>query len=131
MTKESGHDIILAITNMNKEREQAARLAKLCRALSVESRARMVGLLRDGPLCVGALSGRLGLSQGAASQHLRVLREAGLVRPRKIGYFTHYRLVKEALEGMAQGLGSYTKTIKRKGRSTCAVERKSARSRRT
>jgi DNA-binding transcriptional ArsR family regulator len=42
----------------------------------------MVGLLREGPRAVGELVELTGLSQPGTSKHLRVLRDAGLVRAR-------------------------------------------------
>lgn len=95
---------------MKKRAKKTADIARLCRALSVPNRVRLVGALRNGPLCVGALAARLGITQGAVSQHLKVLREAGLVRPQKIGYFTHYVLEKKALSKMANAIESYSKT---------------------
>ena len=49
-------------------------------------------------LCVGALANRLGVSQSAVSQHLRVLRSADLVRGERRGYRVHYLVNAEALE---------------------------------
>jgi len=62
------------------------------KALSVEARVRIVQLLKGRALCVGALSARLGITQGAVSQHLRVLRDAELVLDDKRGCFVHYSL---------------------------------------
>ena len=76
------------------EAEKAARMFK---ALSVDTRVRIVQLLRDRALCVGALSARLAVTQGAVSQHLRVLRDANLVVPDKRGYYVHYRLNEKTL----------------------------------
>jgi DNA-binding transcriptional ArsR family regulator len=45
-------------------------------------RRRILDLLRERPRSVGELTGELGLSQPGTSKHLRVLREAGLVRVR-------------------------------------------------
>jgi DNA-binding transcriptional ArsR family regulator len=45
-------------------------------------RRAMLGLLRERPRAVGELVGALDLSQPSTSKHLRVLREAGLVRAR-------------------------------------------------
>ena len=45
-----------------------------------ETRWRMVELLLGHSLCVGALARTLGVTESAASQHLRILRRAGLVR---------------------------------------------------
>ena len=54
-------------------------LARLLKVLSVETRVRIVQLLKDRALCVNALAARLDVTQGAVSQHLRVMRDAGLV----------------------------------------------------
>ncbi len=75
----------------------STRLAAIFKALSVESRVRMVRLLHDHQLCVNALARRLGISAAAVSQHLRVLREAGLVAPERRGLHMHYRVNAEAL----------------------------------
>jgi DNA-binding transcriptional ArsR family regulator len=47
-------------------------------------------LCREGDLTVGALTARSGVSQPAVSKHLRVLKQAGLVRDRHAGRQTHY-----------------------------------------
>ena len=70
----------------------ADKLARIFKALSVDTRVRIVQLLKGRALCVGALSARLDVTQGAVSQHLRVLRDADLVVPEKRGYYVHYRL---------------------------------------
>jgi DNA-binding transcriptional ArsR family regulator len=46
---------------------------------------------------VGALASQLDITQGAVSQHLRVMRDAGLVIDEKRGYFVHYRLNEQTL----------------------------------
>lgn len=66
--------------------------ARILKVLSVETRVKIVCLLKESPLCVNALSYRLGISQGAVSQHLRIMRDAGLVIDEKRGYYVHYRL---------------------------------------
>ena len=70
----------------------ARHLARALKALSVETRVRIIHLLKGRVLCVGALADRLEVTQGAVSQHLRILRDAGLVVDEKRGYFVHYRL---------------------------------------
>mgnify|MGYP000153288210 CR=1 FL=1 len=72
-------------------------LARICRALAVPARISIVKLLKQRSLCVGALARLLGLTPGAVSQHLRLLRDAGLVEPERRGYFIHYRLNPEVL----------------------------------
>ena len=65
-------------------------------ALSDPTRARLINILAsqmgDRALCVGALAMRLGVSQPAVSQHLRVLRGLGLVRAERRGLRVHYLL---------------------------------------
>lgn len=76
--------------------------AALFRALADPTRLRLVKLLsrqRDQhALCVNALAGRLGVSQPAVSQHLRVLRSAGLVKGQRRGYRVHYFVNPDVLE---------------------------------
>jgi ArsR family transcriptional regulator, arsenate/arsenite/antimonite-responsive transcriptional repressor len=48
-------------------------------------------------LCVNALAYRLGITQSAVSQHLRVLKSAGLVKGKRRGYRIHYFINQEAL----------------------------------
>jgi DNA-binding transcriptional ArsR family regulator len=50
--------------------------------LAEPTRRRILDLLRDRPRLVGELSAELGLSQPGTSKHLRVLRDAGLVKVR-------------------------------------------------
>lgn len=54
-------------------------------ALGDPTRRRVLELLRSGPASVGALAGRLPVSRPAVSQHLRALRDAGLVTYRREG----------------------------------------------
>jgi len=72
-------------------------LAYICKILSVGTRVQILQLLKGRALCVGALSARLDVTQGAVSQHLRVLRDADLVVAEKRGYFVHYRLNEKTL----------------------------------
>jgi ArsR family transcriptional regulator len=80
--------------------DEIEELAEVFKALSDPTRMRLVKLLGEGrgALCVNALAHRLGVSQSAVSQHLRVLRQVGLVRGERRGYFVHYSLDQQALE---------------------------------
>jgi len=72
-------------------------VARALKVLSVESRVRIVQLLKGRALCVNALAARLDVTQGAVSQHLRIMRDAGLVIDQKRGYYVHYRLNERTL----------------------------------
>ena len=74
------------------------------KALSDSTRLRMIELMTQHAFCVRALSLKLNLSDSAVSQHLKVLRDAGLVEGVKYGYYTHYRLCREPLEQLGQSL---------------------------
>jgi DNA-binding transcriptional ArsR family regulator len=65
--------------------------------LAEPSRRRILEMLQVGEQPVNALVVGLGLSQPAVSKHLRVLREAGLVRARVDGQHRVYRLIPEPL----------------------------------
>jgi DNA-binding transcriptional ArsR family regulator len=66
-------------------------------ALGDPTRRRIFERLRGGPLAVGQLAAELPVSRPAVSQHLRVLREAGLVAGRKEGTRRLYELSPEGL----------------------------------
>jgi ArsR family transcriptional regulator len=77
---------------------------KQLRALADENRWEIIRLLLSHEYCVGALANNLGISGAAVSQHLRVLREAGLVKGEKRGYWTHYQVERKALIALGEVL---------------------------
>ena len=96
--------------------DNVEKLAVIFKALSDPTRLRLLKLVSEckpgeptsdvcepsacnGPefLCVNALAHKLGVTQSAVSQHLRVLRQAGLVRGVRRGSFMHYSLDQEGL----------------------------------
>jgi DNA-binding transcriptional ArsR family regulator len=102
--------------------------------LSAPARLRIIELLRGRALCVNALTARLGLTQGAVSQHLRILRDAGIVVREKRGYYVHYMIddaklkeVREAVSAFLLGGGG--PAGKPKGKKRCARRRNAAKGR--
>ena len=67
-------------------------LTTIFKALSDETRLRIVKLLEGGELCVCDIVAALGIIQPKVSFHLNVLWEAGLIRDRKQGKWMHYSL---------------------------------------
>lgn len=67
-------------------------MADLFKALSDETRLRVVALLSHGELCVCHIESALAISQPNASRQLAILRAAGLVEARRDGSWIHYRL---------------------------------------
>lgn len=67
------------------------------RALSEPHRRRILGLVRDRELSAGDIAERFQITRPAVSQHLAVLKEAGLVSERRQGTHRWYRVRPEAL----------------------------------
>ena len=79
------------------------------RALSDETRLRIVDLLRGGERCVCELTDELELGQSLLSFHLKTLKDAGLVTDRREGRWAYYALNAEAfaqLQVLVGGLPS-------------------------
>jgi DNA-binding transcriptional ArsR family regulator len=117
-------------------------LARILKVLSVGTRVRIIQLLKSRALCVNALAARLDVTQGAVSQHLRILRDAGLVTAEKRGYFVHYRLnsrvlakcrtlVDDLLEVSAAAGNPCGDKVIRERKKPCAKAAKSVRSRKS
>jgi ArsR family transcriptional regulator len=68
------------------------RVDLLFRAFSDRTRLRILYMLRDGELCVCHIVDVLGVPQPKASRHLAYLRKAGLVKARREGQWSYYRL---------------------------------------
>lgn len=76
-------------------------------ALAEPTRRRILDLLRERPRLVGELTAALGLTQPGTSKHLRVLREAGLVRVRQDAQRRWYELDPEPLIEVDEWLAPY------------------------
>ncbi len=75
-----------------------SKQAELFKVLGVESRIRIIDLLKErGPLGVNKMSELLGITPSAVSQHLKVLKHAGLVRNERKGYWIPYQIDPAAL----------------------------------
>ena len=76
-------------------------------AMAHPGRRAILRLVLDRELPVSELAERVGVSQPAASQHLKVLRDAGLVRGRVDGRRRLYRVDVEGLERLRSELDAY------------------------
>ncbi|MDW7659048.1 MAG: metalloregulator ArsR/SmtB family transcription factor [Bacillota bacterium] len=89
------------------------------KAIADSTRLQIIVLLLRQSICVRALARKLNLSEAAISQHLKVLRDAGLVRGEKRGYFMHYDVEREQLRLLAKEIEALS-MIERK---RCYAER--------
>ena len=76
-------------------------------ALGDPTRRSVLEQLRDGPRAVGEIAARLPVSRPAVSQHLRVLKEAGLVTERQNGTRRLYRVDPNGLAGLREYLEGF------------------------
>jgi ArsR family transcriptional regulator len=67
-------------------------LLRVFKALSVETRLRIIKLLEQGELCVCDITAALDMVQPKVSFHLSSLKEAGFINDRKQGKWVHYSL---------------------------------------
>ena len=72
-------------------------LAQLYKALSEETRIRIMLLLMKGELCVCDIQAVLDESQSKISRHLAYLKHSGLLRSKRVGVWMHY-LIRESAD---------------------------------
>lgn len=77
------------------------------RLLAEPRKRELLGLLAEREVAVGEIAARLGVRQPTASQHLRDLREAGLVSERREGTFRYYRARRKGLEALRLSLEEF------------------------
>jgi ArsR family transcriptional regulator len=83
--------------NTNLADEVSRLHADICSALADPNRIMLIYTLSEHPSNVNELAAQVGISQPAASRHLKVLRERGLVIPLRLGANVEYRLADERL----------------------------------
>ncbi|MEU7040542.1 ArsR/SmtB family transcription factor [Streptomyces varsoviensis] len=94
--------------------------ADLLQVLSSPLRLRIVSLLARETLCTTHLVEETGARQTNLSNHLKVLREAGVVDTEPCGNYTYYRLRPQVIEALA---GSFTE-LAAAARETAAADRR-------
>ncbi len=72
--------------------------------LTEPTRFHLLQLLLEHHYCVKALARKLGISEAAVSQHMRVLKQCKLVDGVKIGYQTHYQINRERVLSLLDAL---------------------------
>lgn len=80
--------------------EDAQQVARVMSALATASRVRILAHLRLGPCSVGELATSVELAQPAVSQHLRILRDLGIVSSSRSGRRTVYSLYDDHVQSL-------------------------------
>ena len=93
----------MVITYLMTEKE----ILKIYKALSVESRLHILKLIKDKKLCVNAITQKLDITQPAVSQHLSILKDAGLVKSDRYGSIIHYAMDLNRLNDFKKSIRKY------------------------
>jgi ArsR family transcriptional regulator len=88
---------VVMMEQFNLAQEITELHADLCSALADSNRILILYALSETPSNVSDLAAKVGISQPAASRHLKLLRERGLVRPTRIGASMEYHLTDQRL----------------------------------
>jgi len=108
---EDGKDAVCSMTRLigdpEKAKEKVKKLRALMKKIDVDGadlevevfraaadpcRLKILKLLRDGELCVCEIMTALDRPQSSTSHHLSILKDAGLIKERKEGKWSRYRL---------------------------------------
>jgi len=77
--------------------------SEIFKVLSVETRVKIIEMLKtQGPLGAKDIASAIGITIPAVSQHLKVLKQAGLVRSERQGYWIPYSIDEKAMENCRQ-----------------------------
>ena len=101
-------------------------LSQMLKALGEPTRLSIYQSLLERKHCVRSLSKKLNMTESAISQHMKVLREAGMVYGEKYGYHTHYLPKQEAIDFLNDSFAimkSQSETVDR-DMTTCQCEYK-------
>ena len=99
---------------------RTTRSVELFHALSDETRLEIITMLRAGERCVCDLTEALDAAQSRLSFHLKVLKDAGIVRDRKDGRWVHYELDREAFDEIEELIGTMKPAVGRSlGKDCC------------
>ena len=87
--------------------------AEIFKALGDATRLKIIKLIAatGNNLCVGIIARMLNVSQPAVSQHLKILRNAGLVEANRQGFHVHYRVRNNCLDAFGIDTDSFLKSF--------------------
>ena len=99
-----------ARTALDSAQIDPCQIAKLCHALSDETRLAILDRLRNGEQCVCHLVDVLGGGQSRLSFHLKTLKDAGLQRDRRAGRWVQYSLDVETFGAIERFISSFRRS---------------------
>lgn len=108
MSKQKNEHVVLnkGDEEIELDYSELRRAVLVLRAVNHDLRKKVVALLEENErMTVTEIYIKLRLEQSVASQHLAILRKAGIVLPQREGKFIYYRLNKNRLNQIAQLVG--------------------------
>ena len=89
------------------------KTADIFKALGDSTRLKILKLIvsRENRVCVGMIASHLNVSQPAVSQHLKILKTAGIVEANRQGFHMHYSVCDTALKNHGIDIFSLLKTF--------------------
>jgi len=75
------------------------------------TRLKILEILMEGRICVSVIADRLKMSQPTITQHLKVLRNAGLIDSKKVGYWMHYYVNEAGLKKIKNKVNLYMDSL--------------------
>jgi len=89
---ENPENRLTSLFELGPDDEQVESQLTMFKALANQHRIRILEALRDGELCACELQVVLDAPQSTVASHLRELKDAGLVKTRRQGKWTYYRI---------------------------------------
>jgi DNA-binding transcriptional ArsR family regulator len=84
---------------------------RVIKALGHPVRYKIVKFLYEGPKCVCKLNEELQFTQDNLSQHLRILKDASILKSEKVGVETHYSLYSDEIKAILLTVENYVKVV--------------------
>lgn len=73
------------------------QIVQIFKALGDETRLKILLILVRRRICAKGLSKHLNISEAAISQHIKILKDAGIIVGVKVGYYVHYDIQEQVL----------------------------------
>lgn len=95
--------LVESTTNVKMDYHNLKKAALVLRALNHKLRQQMIALIEEGSkLTVTEIYVKMRLEQSVASQHLAILRKAGIVETERDGKFIYYTVSKKRMEDISR-----------------------------
>lgn len=78
------------------------QIVQIFKALGDETRLKILIILSKKRICAKGLAKHLGISEATVSQHIKVLKDTGLIVGEKMGYYVHYDITNSLLQDTAE-----------------------------